>query len=249
MPINLNKATLPECFPAERGRRLALIGAGGKSTTMLRLAGESQKTGRPVALTTTTEIFRAQARGPVLAEFNRGKNHNLPDTFTLAQPVEDSEEEEPLKLTEPGTSNLTALLRNFPGRILIEADGAAGAKLKIHRDFEPVIPEPLDAVLSLFDLSVLDENATEENIHYWPLWKENFGGQRKVTHRNIEKLFELDDGYLNHTDVEHWLGLVHPPTPEAGKLSECLAGFSESFWEKFDRRALLSGELSYEITT
>ncbi len=246
MELKIKQTELHECLPAKSGRRLALIGAGGKTTTMLRLAAKEKELRRKVALTTTTKILRSQARGPIISEFNMSGKER-PEIFTLAQPADTKAEEDSLKLTSPSTSPLTNLLRDFPGRILIEADGADGAKLKIHRDFEPVIPEPVDALLCLFDLSVLNKKPKKELIHYWPLWKKNFPAEKKVTSEKIEKLFRFDHAYKKRKGIKHWLGMVHPPTPEASELAQKLAAFSKKFWQQFDRHILLSGELSFRV--
>ena len=47
---------LGEALDLHRGEMTALIGAGGKTTTMLRLARELREEGRKILLTTTTQI-------------------------------------------------------------------------------------------------------------------------------------------------------------------------------------------------
>ena len=49
---------LAEALDFRRGDMAGLIGAGGKTTTMFRLAQELRKEGRKVLLTTTTKIFK-----------------------------------------------------------------------------------------------------------------------------------------------------------------------------------------------
>lgn len=49
---------LKEALGFERGEMISLIGAGGKTTTMFRLAQELRDEGRKVLVTTTTKIFK-----------------------------------------------------------------------------------------------------------------------------------------------------------------------------------------------
>src|SRR5262245_56788606 len=49
---------LAEALDLRRGEMAALIGAGGKTTTMFRLAKELRDEGRKVLATTTTKIFK-----------------------------------------------------------------------------------------------------------------------------------------------------------------------------------------------
>ena len=49
---------LREALDVRRGEMTALIGAGGKTTTMFRLARELREEGQKILLTTTTKIFK-----------------------------------------------------------------------------------------------------------------------------------------------------------------------------------------------
>ena len=49
---------LGEALDLRRGEMISLIGAGGKTTTMFRLAKELREEGRKVLLTTTTQISK-----------------------------------------------------------------------------------------------------------------------------------------------------------------------------------------------
>ena len=105
----------------ERGR-LSIVGGGGKSTLMERLALELAEAGRRVAVTTTTHISAAQG-----AAFRAGPA----DCLAVPSP-------EPGKLGPPPAWELAAALTAYDG-VLAEADGARGLPVKAPADHEPVL--------------------------------------------------------------------------------------------------------------
>lgn len=125
----------------DRHRMVALVGAGGKTSTMYALARQARDRGRTVIVTTTTHIMPhpgisltgetdperlralAQAHGVVTAgRFDR------PDKLSGA--------------AEPETCKAAADV------VLVEADGARIRPLKVPADHEPVIPPCADAVIA-----------------------------------------------------------------------------------------------------
>lgn len=126
----------------ERGR-LSLVGGGGKSTLMERLALELAGTGRRVAVTTTTHISAAQG-----AAFRAGP------VDCLALPSA-----EPGKLGPPPAEALAAALASYDW-VLAEADGARGLPVKAPAPHEPVLLEG-GLVAALAGLSALGRPLAE----------------------------------------------------------------------------------------
>lgn len=240
--INLVPVPIEEAFPDETGRRLAVIGAGGKSTTIGRIADVQAYRNPPVAVTTTTKIQREQVAGPLHEEISEELTDNPPAMFTLARPVESGHP----KLEGLDLENLESWLDQFPGRVLIEADGARSAKLKVHREFEPVIPEHVDAVLSLFDLSVVDQPANEDTVHALEAWGEMFPGEQTVTPDLIAELFERDHGYQLEQGTEHWLAMTHPGGLRR-ELVDLIDRFPTSFWTRFERVIILQNRNIFQL--
>ena len=122
-----------EIFEVGRGLT-ALIGGGGKTSLMYRLAEELQAQGS-VIVCTSTHIRRPDGL-PVLS----GEDADKVRAALQASPVVClGREAEQGKLCAPGLpfSALTALA-DF---VLVEADGAKRLPLKAHLPHEPVIPE------------------------------------------------------------------------------------------------------------
>jgi probable selenium-dependent hydroxylase accessory protein YqeC len=118
---------------------VAVIGAGGKTTTVLTLAEQAARRGLATLVTTTTKMWPPEfplyltsdeidLDSALWAGFEK---HRL-----LAAGSTVSDEGKLLSL-EP---ELLCSLRS-PDIILCEADGAAGRSLKIHRPGEPAVPE------------------------------------------------------------------------------------------------------------
>ncbi len=136
--------------------RIAAIGAGGKTTTLKRLAAEYAEMGRKPIVTTTTHMFREDSplflEDPSLEEilallekegcvFAGGKAGNgkikiLPDAV------------------------LDAVFKR-PNPILIEADGAKRLPVKFPADYEPVLLPHTTHVLSVYGMDALGGRIAE----------------------------------------------------------------------------------------
>jgi molybdenum cofactor cytidylyltransferase len=161
---------LSELLPLKPGMIVALVGAGGKTTTMFRLAAEQAAFGRKVITTTTTHIFppepgqteklilaseRAallEAAAAALARYTRitaatgitpeGKLRGVPTTWV-------------------------ADLRAIPGisLVLVEADGAKGRMLKAPADHEPALPPDAHLILLLVSAEALGQPLSDAAAH------------------------------------------------------------------------------------
>lgn len=241
--VKLVPKPLLDVFPAETGRRLAVIGAGGKSTTIGRIAELEIYRNPPVAVTTTTKMQADQAVGPILSASDKPWR-DPPMVFTMGEVL--TSDGRPRKLSSPNREAVTELLEKFPGRVLIEADGARQSRLKLHRDFEPVIPRPIDALVSFFDLSVVEATANEENVHAIKVWEEWYPDERTVTPEIIEDIFNRDHGYQSPNQAEHWLTMTHPGGTRQ-RVVENLESFSQDFWNRFDRVILLQNHNIFRV--
>ena len=124
----------------------ALVGGGGKTTLMLRLACELALLGARVIITTTTHIFPPEGiptGNPVNAE-EVAHALLLEPLLCLGKPATGG------KLTAPDLS--IAALRNLADYVLVEADGAKQLPLKAPAEHEPVIPPETQLVIAIAGL-------------------------------------------------------------------------------------------------
>jgi probable selenium-dependent hydroxylase accessory protein YqeC len=160
---------LRDALGVTRGEMVSLIGAGGKTTTLFRLAKELRDLGGKVMVTTTTKIFKptkphidrlfivddVQALVDVCAEIA------APAVIGAGCAVD--EEGKLLGMPTPWLDRL-----NQDGAfdaILVEADGAASRLLKIPADNEPVIPESCQATVWIVAIKILGKPLTDEWVH------------------------------------------------------------------------------------
>lgn len=172
--------TLRELF-SEEYRRLdnaeplliALVGAGGKTSTLLWLAQAFYQQGKRVLFTTTTRMYRPDPASyhhlwfgaPAIASSEPA----ITAWFGHHQP-QDS------KLTGPGADHIDQVKQQ--GKfdvILVEADGSRGLPLKAPARHEPCIPSSSDCVIALTGGQVIDGPADPQQIHRWAIFSELTG--------------------------------------------------------------------------
>lgn len=160
---------LREALGLRRGEITALIGAGGKTTTMFRLARELREEGHKILLTTTTKIFKPSKPHidrlflvediAALTEACAA----IPAPVIIGAGVGINDEE---KLLGVPSAWLDALNQSKQfDAILVEADGAASRLFKVPDDGEPVIPATSQLTLWLMAIGVLNKPLDAAWIH------------------------------------------------------------------------------------
>jgi probable selenium-dependent hydroxylase accessory protein YqeC len=153
------------------GRReiISLVGAGGKTTLMFRLAEELVREGKKVITTTTTKIMEPsteespclliESENEKIKEFVK-KHLSSYRHITLAQ-----KRIEPKKLKGVSSDSVSELWKSEQAEFLIvEADGAAGHPVKAPRSGEPVIPHDTTLVVALLGVDGMGVELREENV-------------------------------------------------------------------------------------
>lgn len=222
----------------ERRDIVCLIGAGGKTSLLFRLAAEARQQGDRVLATTSTRMFVPApgdydaidlsgtlfAETPVTAPGIYVGGQALPTNGKMAGPTMDS---------------LLRQYRQFD-LVLIEADGAAGRPLKGWNMTEPVIPGWTTQTVGIIDIQAVGSTICSALVHRLDLFLQLTGARagqrlslehlsRMVLHRR--GLFGQARGrrvlYVNKVetdrDVENLAGLKrHLPdhTIVAGSLHQ-----------------------------
>ena len=141
-----------------RGRRpvVSAVGAGGKTTTLLRLADEYVRTGIPVIVTTTTHIMKEDKEW-FLSGFSEEK---IREQLQKSGQVWVGAPAPGGKLARLSNHELEKVLR-LEVPLLIEADGAKRLPLKVPADHEPVILPETTHVLSVYGLDSVGKRIEE----------------------------------------------------------------------------------------
>ena len=162
-------AALAESLGLGTREAISLVGAGGKTTLMFRLARELVNQKKRVLTTTTTRILEPHANEtPVLfVHPDEGKikqyvqeHLNQYHHITIAKERLESGK---LKGVSP---NLTVDLWNSVAidYLIVEADGARGLSVKAPREGEPVIPENSTLVVGILGVDGVGMELREEMV-------------------------------------------------------------------------------------
>ncbi|MBI5569826.1 MAG: putative selenium-dependent hydroxylase accessory protein YqeC [Desulfomonile tiedjei] len=160
------RTSLRDCFGIDPNiRTIAIVGAGGKTSLMYALAQEIASAREPVITTTTTKILPPtphQSPCLMLVE-DDPVLERLPETLSRYAHVTVGRSIEPLTGKLLGVTEETAeRCLSVAGRLIVEADGAAGRPVKAPERWEPVIPRFTDLVIPVVGLDCLGKPASEE---------------------------------------------------------------------------------------
>lgn len=153
----------------ERGEVVSLVGAGGKTTTMFRLAEELASHGWKVIATTTTMIWREARCGPTMLESDAEQLlEKVPralteqSRITVASGFDESEGK--LIGIDPSVVDALVALPEVDA-VIVEADGAKGRSLKAPADYEPVIPLSTSLLVPVAAIDAVGRPLDERTVH------------------------------------------------------------------------------------
>jgi molybdenum cofactor cytidylyltransferase len=157
---------LQAAFDIVPGDVVALVGAGGKTSTIVALGHELAEAGLRVLATTTTRIGVDQLDlMPFATTLERGTRHL---SLALGENgfVFLHGDIRKNKVHGPSPDALSRLLDSIDSDVmLIEADGSRGLPLKAPKAHEPVIPPETTLVIPMASLSVLGKPLDEEHVY------------------------------------------------------------------------------------
>jgi probable selenium-dependent hydroxylase accessory protein YqeC len=160
---------LTEALGIKAREMISLVGAGGKTTLMFRLAKELFLSGKKLVTTTTTKILEPKP----------GETRSLfidPDEEKIKDFVRrhlDQYHHITIALERLGSGKLKGVSPDLVNElwssheidaIIIEADGAAGRPVKAPRESEPVIPIRTTLVVAILGVDGMDVELNEENV-------------------------------------------------------------------------------------
>ena len=162
--------TLAKIFNLGDGGVLCLVGGGGKTTTMFRLAHDLAARGRRVITTTTTRILVpssdesdhlliAPSANSLLSLLANQQAEGRHLTAAAGRTGDD-------KLTGYSGDDIAMLAGSgATDWILVEADGAAGKPIKAPADHEPVVPACTTHFLGVIGLDCVGKPLTKHHVH------------------------------------------------------------------------------------
>ena len=151
---------------------VSLVGAGGKTSLMFKLAQEISRAGQAVLTTTTTKILEplpAQSDCVIVSEsvetiVKKARDLIQNKALHITVAAKRGDRENKLIGMKPQSVDIISK-KNLFDWILVEADGAAGRPLKVPADHEPVIPVSTTSVIGLVGLSGVGQPVGDKWIH------------------------------------------------------------------------------------
>lgn len=192
------------------GGVISLVGAGGKTSLMFKLAHQLSMTGESVLTTTTTKIFEP---GP-----NQSSCVIVSDSLTRllgqAKGLIDKHPHITMALNRlPETGKLIgippeavdSLWKSHLFRwIVVEADGAAGRPLKAPADHEPVIPDCTSCLVGLAGLSGIGRPLNDQWVFRPERFAELAGMSRNsdITETAVADVFTHKNGIFKNAPAK-----------------------------------------------
>jgi len=145
-----------------------MVGGGGKTTLINRLACEYSLIGKTVIITTTTKIFPPRGFDYELllladdVEDSQGRISDLwPKNRIVVVGSDLNQDGKIVGLNSQQVNNLKCLA----DIVLVEGDGAQGRPFKAPRPWEPVIPELASLIIPVVGVECIGSPLTDEKFH------------------------------------------------------------------------------------
>lgn len=166
---------------------IAVVGSGGKTTLIKKLAASCRKKGKTVLITTTTHMFREP--DTLLTDDPEVIRQALQERRCVMAGLPAGEK---IRGFSPETFQKVCRAADV---VLVEADGSKQLPLKYPGESEPVIPENTDQIIVVCGLNALDRRA-KEVCHRLELVKACLAieDDTRISARHIQKL--VTAGYL-----------------------------------------------------
>jgi probable selenium-dependent hydroxylase accessory protein YqeC len=160
---------LTEALGIKAREMVSLVGAGGKTTLMFRLAKELFLSGKKVVTTTTTKILEPLPgeTGSLFIDLDEAKIKDFVWRHL------DQYHHVTIALERLGSGKLRGVSPNLldalwssdeVDTIIIEADGAAGRPVKAPRENEPVIPVSTTLVVAILGVDGMEMELNEDHV-------------------------------------------------------------------------------------
>lgn len=202
-------------YEKKRPRIISVVGAGGKTTLIYRLAEELKRKGLRVLITTTTKMYVPKRRfisweSGIDEEEDKGKQES----------AKRMEEKIRVKLHEEGIvvvgrilnggekftgipEKVRSILPNLCDVLLVEADGSRQKPVKVPADHEPVLFPVSDLVIGVLGMNSVGQHILEaahrpEDVAAFL----NTSVEHRITEEDLEKIAESPLGLKKGVDCE-----------------------------------------------
>ena len=185
------------------GDVVAFVGAGGKSSAILSIAGELAEAGMTFITAPTTKMLVSEAEklGALVTSEDTGQlrtkaEQTLSDGASGVVVGSGLLSKNRVGGVEPGSITSLASLADV---VLIEADGSRRRPIKGTADHEPALPDAATLVVAVGNIRAFGAPVTEENVHRPELFSKltGTGAGQSITARAFARA--LAEGSLGNT--------------------------------------------------
>lgn len=162
---------ITDALEVRPGDVVALVGAGGKTSTMFRLADELVQQGWRVVTTTTTRVAQDELSfAPQQVGFGHGMYlpKSLPEQLSLHRHVfvfTKTEPDHKVRGVRPAWLDENLAQAPFLDVVIVEADGSRRLPMKAPLPHEPVIPSSASIVVPVISMEALGQPLDEAHIY------------------------------------------------------------------------------------
>ncbi len=181
---------------------VALVGAGGKTTTMYALGKHYASKGNKVALTTTTKLFIPEKNQVDEVIYQKQLDLSNLEAGKVVLYVKEKYDQVKLRGFDPET---VAAVNNDSFDVLInEADGAKCKAIKAPRADEPLISDNTNLVVGIIGLDVIGAYADADKVHRRELFEQITGCKAtdQITEKDIASLVMHPLGLFKNVKIE-----------------------------------------------
>ena len=166
---------------------IAVVGSGGKTTLLKKLAAQYRKESKTVFVTTTTHMFIEE--GTLLTDDADTIMHQLKEKGYVMAGIPEGEK---IKALSQKTYEAVCTVADV---VLVEADGSKHLPLKYPNASEPVVPGNTDEIIVVCGLNAIGQHA-KDVCHRLELVQRCLAidGDTVITPNHIQKL--ITEGYL-----------------------------------------------------
>lgn len=201
--MNAKEPSFSDCFDIdEHIHVIALVGGGGKTSLMFRLAHELSSTGRTVLTTTTTKIFPPLPhQSPKLILLtDEPKLDSLSKHLSVYGHLTIGKSTLPDGKVQGVAPAIIDHCLEVADIVLVEADGAARKPVKAPEEWEPVVPERVHLMIPVVGLDCIGKPATSDTVfrleRFLKVTELNSGGI--ITPHTLGRLLAGSEGSLKN---------------------------------------------------
>jgi probable selenium-dependent hydroxylase accessory protein YqeC len=209
---------------------ISIIGAGGKTSTMYRIAWELKKKKKRVLITSTTAIYCPPSYiydylfvSNDIEELSEKSNDVLESSITVIGSYSVNN-----KLKGINKNCINVLYDKFD-YIIVEADGAKRKPIKAPASYEPVIPKLTTKVIGCIGLDCIGSYINDKYVHRADVFS-------KVVNQRL-------DSTINYDTIRHLINSKDGLFKECGNINTKIVLFNKAYTDDLLQEARIASEI------